>query len=157
MFRRGAARLALVALVVGACRPDAPRARVGIAIESSWYAAVRLAQAGLGAIRGVLERFLRREGSRVIVASGGREAINALRAEPVDAVLLDLRMPDLDGAQVYRVLLAERAELAGRTVFLSGDITGVAEELGVPDNRVLLKPIELADLKRVLLDLLNGV
>lgn len=108
------------------------------------------------AIRNVLERFLRREGSRVIAAPGGREVLAIIRAEPVDAVVLDMRMPDLDGARVYQALQAERADVASRTVFLSGDITGVAEELGVPDHRVLLKPIELADLKRVLLRLIDG-
>ena len=108
------------------------------------------------AIRNVLERFLRREGSRVIAASGGLEVLAIIRAEPVDAVLLDMRMPDLGGARVYQTLQAERADVASRTVFLSGDTTGVAQELGVPEHRVLLKPVELADLKRVLLRLMDG-
>ncbi|MSR07077.1 MAG: response regulator [Gemmatimonadetes bacterium] len=108
------------------------------------------------AIRNVLDRFLRREGSRVIAVGGGREALDVIRSEPVDAVLLDVRMPDLDGARVYQALLAERPEVAARTLFLSGDATGVAHELGVPGHRVLLKPIELAELRRVLINLLNG-
>ncbi len=101
-------------------------------------------------IRGVLERFLEREGVRVLVAGGGREALARARAEPVDAVLLDVRMPDLGGAEVYRALVAEQPDVARRTLFLSGDVTGVAEDLGVPPERVLIKPIELADLRRAL-------
>jgi CheY-like chemotaxis protein len=108
------------------------------------------------AIRNVLERFLRREGSRVRLASGGREALDVIRSEPVDAVLLDFRMPGVDGAQVYRTMVQEQGDVARRTVFLSGDIAGVAQELGVPEDRVLLKPVELTDLKRVLLTLLRS-
>jgi two-component system NtrC family sensor kinase len=109
-----------------------------------------------GAIRAVLERFFRREGARVLTASGGREALELLRKEPVDAVLLDVRMPDLDGALVYQALRAENPEVARRTLFLSGDGAGVAAELSVPARRVLAKPVELEELRRVVVDLLDG-
>lgn len=45
-----ACRFALLVLLASACRRDAARARVGIAIEPAWYAAVRLAQEDLGDI-----------------------------------------------------------------------------------------------------------
>ncbi len=39
-------------------------------------------------------------GHRTLEAAGGREALDALAAEPVDCVILDLEMPGLDGFQV---------------------------------------------------------
>ncbi len=51
-------------------------------------------------IRRVLELMLRRQGFEVAVASGGREALERFAAESFDLVILDLRMPDLDGLTV---------------------------------------------------------
>ncbi len=40
---------------------------------------------------------LRRAGYRVLGARGGKEALEHLRRQPVDAVLMDIELPDLDG------------------------------------------------------------
>jgi CheY-like chemotaxis protein len=56
--------------------------------------------------RMVLTRDLEREGHRVATAADGVRALEALRAEPFDIVLLDVLMPELDGyetlAQIER-------------------------------------------------------
>jgi two-component system phosphate regulon response regulator PhoB len=46
-------------------------------------------------------------GVRVVVANDGNEALVWLRSGPIDAVLLDLRMPKLDGFEVIRRIKAE--------------------------------------------------
>jgi class 3 adenylate cyclase len=50
--------------------------------------------------RQLLVRRLARDGHRVLTAAGGREAMAFLQREPVDLVLLDVMMPDLDGPAV---------------------------------------------------------
>ncbi len=40
------------------------------------------------------------EGYEVVLASGGAEAIAAFEKKPADCVLLDVRMPDIDGFAV---------------------------------------------------------
>jgi adenylate cyclase len=50
--------------------------------------------------RELLTRRLARDGHRVCVAKGGLEALALLQTEPVDLVLLDVMMPDLDGPTV---------------------------------------------------------
>ena len=52
-------------------------------------------------------------------------------------------MPGVSGAEVYRTLLREWPQLASRVIFLSGDVTRVTDELQVPLERVLVKPVEL--------------
>jgi adenylate cyclase len=54
--------------------------------------------------RDLLARRLAREGHRVRAAEGGLEALALLRDEPVDLVLLDVMMPDLDGPAVLERL-----------------------------------------------------
>ena len=50
---------------------------------------------------------LRAAGFRTLEAANGREAITVALAQLPDVVLLDLRLPDLDGTDVARELAAE--------------------------------------------------
>ena len=52
----------------------------------------------------VLTRFLSREGYSVITAVNGREALECVRQEPPDLILLDVTMPELDGFTVCQQL-----------------------------------------------------
>ena len=62
-------------------------------------------------VRDVAEGLLVEAGFRVETAPGGKAALQRVREGGVDAVLLDLAMPDLSGADVLRVLAAERPDL----------------------------------------------
>jgi class 3 adenylate cyclase/CheY-like chemotaxis protein len=59
--------------------------------------------------RDMLARRLRRQGYEVLTAAGGRPALAALAEAPVDLVLLDVMMPDLDGYAVLERLKADPA------------------------------------------------
>jgi CheY-like chemotaxis protein len=102
-------------------------------------------------IRRPMSRFLTKRGAEVSEAGDGIAALETIRAGLDPRVILaDLRMPRMDGAEFYEQLLEERPALAGRVMFLSGDIThlagrGLAE---IPRDRVLVKPVELAELER---------
>jgi class 3 adenylate cyclase len=67
--------------------------------------------------RDMLARRLRRQGFEVALAANGLEALQALRADPFDLVLLDLVMPGLDGYQVLAKLKSDAA-LAGVPVIM---------------------------------------
>jgi adenylate cyclase len=47
--------------------------------------------------RSILVRGLELDGHRVVVAENGRQALDLLHAQPLDIVLLDVLMPELDG------------------------------------------------------------
>jgi adenylate cyclase len=57
--------------------------------------------------RHMLARRLRRQGYAVQTAAGGRAALTALREAPVDLVLLDVMMPDLDGYAVLQQIKSD--------------------------------------------------
>jgi len=97
----------------------------------------------------LLGRTLELQGHRMSSASNGRQALDMLRAEPFDLLLLDLEMPELDGFAVLERLAAD-AELRDLPVIVTSSLEGVAHvarciELGADDylhkpvNPVLLK------------------
>ena len=58
--------------------------------------------------RYTLTRRLSREGfSNIATATNGREALELLRAKPIDLVLLDIMMPDMNGYEVLEHLKAD--------------------------------------------------
>ena len=104
-------------------------------------------------LRMVLRTQLQFAGYVCHVCTGGQDALATLkRVGPVDVILTDLRMPGMDGAGLYRELLARDPGLAARMVFLSGDIAQLgALEGEISEDRVMAKPVELMDFERFLL------
>ena len=97
----------------------------------------------------LLGRNLEQQGHRVATAENGRIALEMLRAEPYDLLLLDIEMPVMDGFQVLEQLTADRA-LRDLPVIVTSSLEGLENvvrciELGAEDylskpvNPVLLK------------------
>ncbi len=99
-------------------------------------------------VRTVAQRLLERAGFTVRTADGGRAAIEAFgeHHEQIDAVLLDLTMPDLGGEEVYRKMLEIRSGVP--VVVVSGySEEHVAERFaGIGPVEFLAKPYKPADL-----------
>ncbi|HEX9486706.1 MAG TPA: ATP-binding protein [Gemmatimonadales bacterium] len=105
------------------------------------------------AVRRPMVRYLTRRGAEVDEAADGVEGLARLRAQPANVILADLRMPRMGGVELYAQLEEERPELAQRVLFLSGDVSQLAQpgNTPVPRERVLVKPVELAELERRIL------
>lgn len=55
-------------------------------------------------IRDVVVSYLDKEGFRAIEAATGNEALHALQNQSIDLVILDLMLPDMDGARVCETI-----------------------------------------------------
>src|SRR5579863_8987758 len=62
---------------------------------------------------------LRKEGLEVLGFGRGREGLDHIRRNPVDLVLLDVLLPDLDGFEVCRALRADDRTRALPVIFLT--------------------------------------
>ncbi|MGO8951242.1 MAG: response regulator transcription factor [Ktedonobacterales bacterium] len=90
----------------------------------------------------------------VQMATGGKRALELASVTPPDLVLLDVRLPDLDGAQVYHRLRTNPATRPARILFLSAGTSFDLFRLGIEDGVLLRKPFnvpELVSLVRALL------
>jgi len=78
-------------------------------------------------------------------AGDGRSAVNLARELRPDLVLMDIKMPDLDGIEAARILTEERiAPTVLLTAFSQRELVDRAKEAGVVGY--LVKPIQEADL-----------
>jgi two-component system sensor histidine kinase/response regulator len=66
------------------------------------------------ATRLIIQSVLERAGHRVLVVGTGRAAVEMLRQQPCEAVLMSARLPELDGIEATRLIRAEEAGRGGR-------------------------------------------
>jgi two-component system, sensor histidine kinase and response regulator len=67
------------------------------------------------------QRVLKREGIQVTVVGSGREGLEILHCEPHDLVLVDLKMPEMDGMEVARRVRRFDANIV--TIIITGYAT----------------------------------
>jgi adenylate cyclase len=106
----------------------------------------------------LLARNIELMGHRAVAAENGRVALEMLRREPFDLLLLDIEMPEMDGFQVLEQL-AHDLQLRDLPVIVTSSLEGVDNivrciELGAEDylqkpvNPVLLKARISASLEK---------
>ena len=102
-----------------------------------------------GTNRLLLEKFLSRLGVEVRLVESGREALDTALSESFDVLLLDIRMPDINGDEVLRRIRAQTACNAGIPAVA---VTANAMTHQIDDYLAngfaahVSKPIRLADL-----------
>jgi two-component system, cell cycle response regulator len=107
----------------------------------------------------ILARHLQREGFVAIEAISGAECVRIAQERPVDVILLDLMMPDMDGFQVCRALKEDprTAEIPVIMITARDDLDARAEGMRLGVGDFLAKPVfrrQLANRIRAQLDML---
>ncbi len=96
----------------------------------------------------ILTRMLAREGHTSVAASSGAQALETLRRENVDVILLDVMMPGMDGLEVCRQLREDERLRQIPVILLTAkddmDTRTRAMELGV--SEFLTKPVNRREL-----------
>src|SRR5206468_10937272 len=97
-----------------------------------------------------LSDLLTADGYTVEVAGGGDAAMARLEHGGCDVIMSDIRMPGLDGGQLYEAVSRRWPELARRIVFITGDAlshdTGeLLKQTGAP---YIGKPLDLDEIRQ---------
>src|SRR6516162_5532859 len=86
---------------------------------------------------------------RVEVAATGAEGLKRVRAAPADVILLDLRLPDQSGLDVYQQIRAIDARIPVIFVTLAKSADAAIEAMKQGAYDYLFKPLDLHQLRRV--------
>ena len=94
----------------------------------------------------VLSNRLSKRGFEVGKANSGSEALQCLRQQDYDVAVLDLKMEDMDGIEILKILKKMVPELV--VIMLTGHGSAEAAHEGIKEGAYdyLTKPCELADL-----------
>src|SRR5215216_6697362 len=93
----------------------------------------------------LLKRKLEREGMIVATSYSGREALDMVKADKPDLILLDVMMPEMDGIEVCQRLQADSDTKTIPVIFITARTSkeGKIEGLGVGAVDYITKPIDL--------------
>src|SRR5436190_18616188 len=86
---------------------------------------------------------------RVEAAGTGAEGLERVRAEPPDVILLDLRLPDQSGLEVYQQIRQTDARIPVIFVTLAKTADAAIEAMKQGAYDYLFKPLDLHQLRRV--------
>ncbi|MFP4244870.1 MAG: nitrogen regulation protein NR(I) [Ectothiorhodospira sp.] len=96
-------------------------------------------------IRWVLERALNRAGIRVTCFTAAGEALEALEAEPPDALLTDIRMPGMDGLELLSRLQRDHPQLPVIIMTAHSDLESAVSAYQGGAFEYLPKPFDVDD------------
>jgi CheY-like chemotaxis protein len=103
--------------------------------------------------RKVTSAILRHLGYQTDAVSNGKETLLALKSKPYDIILMNLRMPEMDGLEATR-LIRERCppSLQPRIIALTAYILPNSREicLNAGMNDFIPKPVKMSDLAKML-------
>ena len=97
------------------------------------------------AIRLLYSEELKEEGYEVFTAANGREALEIVEKEPLDLVILDIKMPEMDGIEALRQIKERKPDLP---VLLSTAYGEYKQDFATwASDDYLVKSSDLEDLK----------
>lgn len=94
----------------------------------------------------IVERCLRDMGCESFVVHTGHDALDVLQNERFDGVLLDIRLPDIDGDHVVKVMRERQIDIPVMVVtgYPNPEVYKLIDRFGVV--AVITKPVSYADL-----------
>lgn len=97
-------------------------------------------------IRELVRTFLNEAGYKVIVASGGEEALELAKKEAPQVIILDVKMPGMDGITTCRCLKAEERTCVIPVIVATALRETLPEVLEAGANDFVTKPFHLTEL-----------
>ncbi|MGB7061002.1 MAG: response regulator [Candidatus Zixiibacteriota bacterium] len=98
-------------------------------------------------VRELLLEFLSSEGYEVSLADSGEKAVKLMQSEPADVVLVDLKMPGIDGIETLRQIKKTAPDALAIVMTGYPTIDSSIEALRCGAYDYVVKPFKLNDLK----------
>ena len=104
----------------------------------------------------VLDELLKQTGVKLTLAGGGQEAVDICKEEEFDLILMDHRMPGVNGVEAFHMIEAEGKNTDTPVVIVTANSTGDSEAFynGEGFSAIVKKPIDSLELEMVMARLL---
>ena len=96
--------------------------------------------------RDVLTGYLKKKGYQIFAASSGKEGIEITKNEPVDIILSDFKMPDLNGIEVLEQVKKMNPEISFVIVTAYGTVENAVKAMRLGAFDYISKPVDLDEL-----------
>ena len=109
-------------------------------------------------VRDVVNRVLTGEGYKVETADNAADALKKIESKRYKLILVDIKMPGMNGVELYKRIQKIDKSLAQRVVFITGDIMGADTEKFLFETKVahIEKPFDAEQLSREVRRVLIG-
>jgi DNA-binding NtrC family response regulator len=96
--------------------------------------------------RDILTGYLKKKGCKIYSASSGREGIEIIKNNPVDIILSDFKMPDLNGIEVLEQVKKLNPEISFVIVTAYGTVENAVKAMRLGAFDYISKPVDLDEL-----------
>jgi len=97
-------------------------------------------------IRNLLDHFLKCQGYEVILASDGNEALKLASEKNPQVIILDIKMPGLDGLEVCKRLKEKEQTKLIPVIVITGFEDNKMEALNIGADDFVNKPFDMAEI-----------
>jgi two-component system response regulator AtoC len=108
-------------------------------------------------MRRVLEIMLHQTGYEVCAAGNGREALMVIRESPVDLVITDLRMPEMDGIELLACMRKDGFATPVIVITAFGSVESAVEAMKVGATDYMVRPFDVETLELTISRVLRGI
>ncbi|HLD74167.1 MAG TPA: response regulator [Bdellovibrionota bacterium] len=104
-----------------------------------------------------IRRIFEKEGYQVLTAADGTELIRILELHPLDAILLDIKLPWVDGYELCKLIKQHEEFKNIPLVFLSGKKSEIEVKKGfeMGCDEYVTKPFDIEEIKKTVKDLIR--
>lgn len=107
-------------------------------------------------IRMLLQEVFLKEGFRTLTAGSGREALEVFDVERPDLVLLDMKIPGMDGIEILKRMKQECEKVQVVMMTAYGELNLIEEAKTWGAVRHFTKPFDVFELRETVKNLLDG-
>ncbi len=106
-------------------------------------------------IRMLLKEVFKQEGYEVSIASNGYEALEIANKREIDGVLLDMKIPGMDGIQILTRLKASYPTLPVMMMTAYGELNLIQEAMDLGASLYFTKPFDIFEVRDAVNNLLK--
>jgi PAS domain S-box-containing protein len=108
-------------------------------------------------VREVISRVLTSAGHKVESSDTAMDALDKIQTKSYDVILLDIKMPGMNGVELYKRIQKIAKPLARKVIFITGDVMGIDTERFLSRTKAshIEKPFNAEQLNRAVKDALD--